>query len=104
MAANAGGKVDPKLVKFVDDLVKEVTLKAKEPMLDSEGEPKLDSKGNKRTKQKYSLTDVIKVLDRKIKVESLRLNIEDHGYGAGFGGDDPVDEPETPPPEPEPDQ
>lgn len=100
MAANAGGKVDPRLIKFVDDLVKEVTLKKVEPMLDSDGEPKKDSKGKPRTRQKYSLTDVIKVLDRKIKVESLRLNIEDHGYGEGFGAD-PVDEPDPPPPEPE---
>jgi len=101
MAGN-GGKVDPKLIKVVDDLIKEVTLKATEPMLDSDGKPKLDENGKVRRKQKYSVTDVFKAVDRKIKVESIRLNVEDHGYGAGFNNDADDDEREPPPPDPEP--
>jgi hypothetical protein len=78
MALDNKSGVDNKITEVIDTLLKEVTLKKK----DAEG------------KKMYSLTDVIKVVDRKLKLEALRLHVRDDGFGSGF--DDP---PETPEPE-----
>ena len=75
--ANKSG-VDEKLTTAIDGLLKEVTLKKK----DKSGE------------QTYSLTDVIKVIDRKLKLEALRLDVKDDGYGSGFD-DVPEEDPDV---------
>jgi hypothetical protein len=90
MSDNKAG-VDPTLTKAIDALVKEVTLDAKEDVLGDDGEPKKGPNGRYLKRQKYSLTDVVKVIDRKIKLEQLRLDVKDDGYGAGF---DDAPEPE----------
>ena len=70
-------KVDPKLKKAIDSLLKEVTL------------DRMDKDG----KHKYSLTDVMKVVDRKLKLAAIEAKVDDAGYGSGFGADpEPEDE------------
>lgn len=39
-----------------------------------------------------SLTDKMKVIDRVIKVEGLKLKVDDAGFGSGFGDEDEADE------------
>lgn len=65
--------IDKKLVKAVDDLVEKVKLGA----TDEDG-------------KKYTLTDVMKVLDRKIELEKIRTKFNDTGEGTYFnqGADD----------------
>ena len=72
---SGGSKVDPKLEKAIDDLVVKVKLGKK----DEEGKP-------------YSLTDVMKVIDRKLKLEAIKMKADDAGYGAAFEDDEPEDE------------
>lgn len=60
-------KIDPKLVSAVDALLKQVTL---DKMLDG--------------KPVFTLTDVMKVIDRKLKLEAIRAKFDDAGYGSGF--------------------
>jgi len=72
---SGGSKVDPKLEKAIDDLVVKVKLGKK----DEEGKP-------------YSLTDVMKVIDRKLKLEAIKMKADDAGYGAAFGEDDELEE------------
>lgn len=71
--ANEKGKVNKHLDKMITDLLKEV-----------------NSGKNEDGKPKYTLTDKCKVLDRAIKIEALRLKIDDSGYGSGF--DEPEDD------------
>lgn len=66
--AKAKAKVDRRLVKAVDALVKKVKIGAK----DENGKP-------------YTLTDVCKVLDRRLKLEAIIQKADDQGYGEGFG-------------------
>lgn len=74
MAEQNDKKVNPKLVKFISDLLKEVMSSKK------------DAKGN----DVYSLTDKMKVADRALKLEAIRLKADDSGYGSGF--ESPPDE------------
>lgn len=74
--AKGGAGVDPALVKGLNALVKEVTLTKK------------DDNG----KQKYSLTDVMKVMNARIKLAAIEAKFEDTGYGSGFGNDDEEDD------------
>lgn len=76
MAKKGSGKVSKNLEDAVDKLVKEVTLDAE---IDDPDEP-----GKK--KRKYTLMNVLQVVDRKLKLEALKQKIDDSGYGAGFGG------------------
>jgi len=59
--------INPKLVKALNDLLDEVTKRPKP------GE-----------EAKYSLTDKVKVLDRVIDLEKLRLGQEDNSEGEFF--------------------
>lgn len=70
MAKQSAGRVDPALKKAMNDLVKEVTLKKK----DEEG-------------QKYSLSDVMKVMNARIKLAAIEAKMVDGEYGTGFGED-----------------
>lgn len=68
------GKVNSKLEKMITDLLKEV-----------------NSGKNDDGTAKYSLTDKMKVVDRALKLEALKLKVDDSGYGSGF---EPEQEPE----------
>ena len=88
--------IDPTLTKAIDSLVKKVTLDKMEPVLDSDGNPKKDAQGKVVKRPMYSLTDVVKVLDRKLKLEQMRLDVKDQGFGSGFTDDeDENDGPES---------
>lgn len=76
MAKNSSAKVDPALKKAIDKLVKEVTL----------------DKKNEDGKPKYTLTDVMKVIDRKLKLAAIEAKVDDSGYGSGFGVGEPEDD------------
>jgi hypothetical protein len=69
---STGSKVDSLLEKAIDDLVKKVALGKK----DEEGKP-------------YTLTDVMKVIDRKLKLEAIKMKADDAGYGSAFGDEEP---------------
>ena len=71
-AQSGGAKIDPELDKAISRLLKEVTLTAK----GDDGKPK------------YTLTDVLKVVDRKLKFEAIKVKVDDAGYGSAFGDDD----------------
>ena len=73
MSRNASAKVDPKLKKAIDALLKKVTL----DKLGDDGKPL------------YSLTVVMKVIDRKLKLAAIEAKVDDAGYGAGFGTGEP---------------
>lgn len=63
--------VDPALDRAITTLLKEVTLEKK-------GED---------GKRIYSLTDVCKVIDRKLKLEAIKAKMDDPGYGSAFDDD-----------------
>lgn len=67
---DSGSKVNPKLTKAINEMLEEVMAPGEE-------------------KKKVSLTDRCKVIDRALKLEGIRLKIDDAGYGTGFAnGDD----------------
>lgn len=68
--AQTGSKVDARLEKAIDDLLAKVKL----GKMDEEGKP-------------YSLTDVMKVIDRKLKLEAIKMKADDAGYASAFGDD-----------------
>lgn len=47
---------------------------------------------SKTNAEKYSLTDRMKVIDRALKLEAIRLKADDSGYGGAFGADAPDDD------------
>lgn len=67
-ALKKSDKIDPKLVAAIDKLLTQVTL---------------DKKGDDG-KLLYTLTDVMKIIDRKLKLEAIRAKFDDAGYGSGF--------------------
>lgn len=75
-AVKKSGKIDAALEKAVDKLLKEVTL-------DQMDEYELD--GERKRRPRYSLNDVLKVIDRKTKLEAIKQKADDAGYGTGFG-------------------
>jgi hypothetical protein len=69
--------VDPKLVKAIKDLMEEVMAKP------NEGE-----------QPAYSLSERCKIIDRMIKIESIRLNVQqDDSAGEFFKNKEADDEP-----------
>lgn len=74
--SSVGAKIDPALDAAITKLLKQVTLEKK------------DENG----KQMYSLTDVLKVVDRKLKFEAIKVKVDDAGYGSAFGSDDDEEE------------
>jgi hypothetical protein len=71
----AAGEIDPALDKAVTKLLKSVTLEAK----DDHGKPL------------YTLTDVMKVIAAKTKLEAIRMSKgTPGGYGSAF--DDPPED------------
>lgn len=68
MAGKGKGKVNKQLEKIINDLLKEVNGDKK----DTENKPL------------FSLTDKMKVIDRALKLEALKLSVDDSGYGSGF--------------------
>lgn len=81
MAKKSSGKVSKNLEDAIDKLVREVTLDAQ---VDDPDDPT-------KKKPKYSLMNVLQVVDRKLKLEALKQKIDDSGYGAGFGGKGGID-------------
>lgn len=67
--SSSGSKVNPKLTKAINEMLEEVMASGED-------------------KKRVSLTDRCKVIDRALKLESIRLKIDDAGYGTGFSGDD----------------
>ena len=67
-------KIDPKLEEAINKMLKAVQL------------GKSDAEG-----KKYTLTDVCKVVDRKLKLEAIKAKLDDSDMGAGFGDDDADD-------------
>lgn len=72
--ASKTGKVNPKLEKMINDLLKEVNG---------------DKKGDDG-KPIYSLTDKMKVVDRALKLEAIKMKADDSGYASAF--DNPPEE------------
>ncbi len=75
MAAKSG-KVNKYLDKMITNLLKEV-----------------NSAKNDDGKAAYSLTEKMKVVDRALKLEAIKMKADDSGYGSGFGDEpEPEDE------------
>ena len=68
----ANSRIDPALEIYINKMLKAVTLDVK------------DDNG----KQKYSLTDVCRVADRKLKLEAIKAKLDDTDMGSGFGDDE----------------
>lgn len=81
MARKAAGKIDPKLQRAVDNLLTEVTVDKMVPS------GNVDEKGKAIMVPRYTLTDVMKVIAAKTKLEAIRLKADDSGYGSGFDKD-----------------
>jgi hypothetical protein len=62
--------VNPTLCKMLDNLMKEAMTKNTE----------------------MSLTDKMKIADRVLKYEAIRLKVKDDGFGGGFNEEPPEEE------------
>ena len=82
-----GSGINPKLTTVINQLLEDVfgspTAKAKK-----RGRPKNEPDGIEPEKEiGYTLEDKLKVLDRALKLEALRLKVSDTDDGAGFSVD-----------------
>jgi hypothetical protein len=69
MATDKGSRVNPELDKYLKTLLKEVMRKSADPSKDA------------------SLTDKMKVIDRVLKWEQVKANMNDGEWGAAFADD-----------------
>lgn len=74
MAKVSRSKIDPALETAINKMLKSVQIGKSDP----EG-------------KKYTLTDVCKVVDRKLKLEAIKAKLDDGDMGTGFGDDDSDD-------------
>lgn len=86
MARKGGGKIDASLESAVNKLLKEVTVDKTMPS------GQIDENGKAIMVPRYTLTDVMKVIAAKTKLEAIKLKADDAGYGSGFGDDKPEDD------------
>ena len=69
MATDKGSKLNPKLDRVLKDLLNEVTKKTADPA------------------EAPSLTDKMKVIDRVLKWEQIKGNLNDGEWGSGFSNE-----------------
>jgi hypothetical protein len=67
--------INPALTRAINKLIDEVMREEKPAEL---------KEGERAPEPKYSLTDKMKVLDRALKHEAIRLKVEDDGEGGFF--------------------
>lgn len=75
MSKATSGRVNAELQKALADEINEIRSK--------------HSAGEKKGEFKYDLLDRMRVYDRALKLEGIRLKVSDENYGSKFGkGDD----------------
>lgn len=87
-----GSVINPKLIEVCNQLLEEVFgaethRKKKKPGRKSAADIAAEEAELASGEQKYTLDDKLKVLDRVLKLEQLRLKVREEGEGSGFGDD-----------------
>ncbi len=75
------GKINVELENAIADELKAIRRKAKEDVINAEGLVTL-----KKGEYIYPLKERMEVIDRALKIEQLKLKVDDSAYGSNFGG------------------